>query len=517
MPLLTESSIVLFTESGEPITLEGETPMSTAATSFRLFYPDTNTINSVSLFDAAGAAVTPQTVTDGAGDPPGYKSKVITFAAASQPLFATPTFANPAAPVSLYLTRDDAGVFTKVLDETVFNPATPARPTPALTAAQENLLYTATETTPGVFTYAVKAPVTPVSIIKPYTKDPVSGAPRQGNDILIRWLGVVPGMAEIEVDVEDILDPLGFVPVSTSNITTYAESSVGLSLVKSNVQILPQDGLSHTMKFRVRYNVNGDVGNWTETAQAIATYEMAPPNMPATFSVTLLRDRADVVPDVVQANWTKDAVSPGTSIEIFATDYLDKKHSLYESNGSETSARIENVSRFVVQETGPALAQPYRFSIVAKNISDKSDDKFAAAPLNITSRVKPVDPPTPDDIAGTARDVEYATLKAEVFSDVLTAMGTLPAEGQAICNAAIDRAVLKIKDVVSKGGSVTLLDFGLIGAKWTKERLARNPATGAPIVVPPYRSLGFTPSIGFKKGTREGTVMTDLQAKPPTP
>ena len=99
-------------------------------------------------------------------------------------------------------------------------------------------------------------------------------------------------------------------------------------------------------------------------------------------------------------------------------------------------------------------------------------------------------------------------------AEALSALGSLPAEGQSIVNSAIDQSVLKIKDVVSKGGSVELQDFGVIEAKWTKERLARNPATGAPVVVPAYRSLGFSPSIGFKTGTRNGTILTDLQAKP---
>ena len=99
------------------------------------------------------------------------------------------------------------------------------------------------------------------------------------------------------------------------------------------------------------------------------------------------------------------------------------------------------------------------------------------------------------------------------LAEVLNALGTLPSEGQSIVNSAIDALVLKIKDVVRLGGSVDLQDFGLMAAKWTKERLARNPSTGAPVVVPAYRSLGFTPSLGFKTGTRNGAILTDAQAK----
>ena len=488
--------------------------MSSPSTAFRLFYPDTNTLNAVALHDATGAALTPQTIADGADDPAGFKSKVITFAAASEPLFALPTFSDPANPVALYLCRDDSGVFKKVLDETVFNSASPGRPTIGLTALQEHLLFVATDVGGGIKTYAVKAPGAPVVLIKDAGKDPITGLDLDGNTILLRWSGVVPTLLEVEADIEDITDPGGYFPVAFSNITTYAESSVGLSLLKADSQIVPRDGLGHAVNFRLRYHVHGDAGAWVGVNNAFITYPLANPNPPTSLTVQLLRDRVDTIPDVVKVDWVKDPVSPGTGIEIFVTDHLGKKHSLYASNGPELTCRIENVSRFIVQDAGPAVARPYTFSIVSTNLSGNSTATSAAAPLNITSKVKAVAPPTPDEIAGTAVEVNYATLKANVFADVLSALGSLPAEGQSIVNSAIDQSVLKIKDVVSKGGSVELQDFGVIEAKWTKERLARNPATGAPVVVPAYRSLGFSPSIGFKTGTRNGTILTDAQAKP---
>jgi nucleoid DNA-binding protein len=53
----------------------------------------------------------------------------------------------------------------------------------------------------------------------------------------------------------------------------------------------------------------------------------------------------------------------------------------------------------------------------------------------------------------------------------------------AVAEPIIAGALVKIKDVLSKGGSVKLDDFGTFAAKWTKERLARNPATGQPIIL----------------------------------
>ena len=115
--------------------------------------------------------------------------------------------------------------------------------------------------------------------------------------------------------------------------------------------------------------------------------------------------------------------------------------------------------------TGPVVAWPYRFAVVATNLSGKSDEVFAAAPLAITSKVQSVEPPTPDALGGTARNVNYVMLKVEVFWDVLATLGTLPTEGQSIINSTIDNIVMKIKDVARKGGSVDLTDFGIFAAK----------------------------------------------------
>ncbi len=493
--------------------------MSSPATTFRLFYPDSNTVTALALYGPTGAILTPSSMVDGTGDPAGFKSKVLTFPAASEPIFATPTFADPNTPVGLYLTRDAAGTFRKVLDETVFDAADPGRPTP-WGDRQQWLLYDAHDQGGGVTTYTVKAavdpanPLPPVAIIKPLGNDPLTGEKRYGNEFLFRWQGRVPELAEIEVDVDDIIDPTGFFPIPVTNITTYAETSMGLSLVRANTPIIPQDGLSHLLLFRIRYNVNGDTGPYTNTPVYSASFAVPPPNPPASLTATLLRDRTGDVGDVVHFAWEKAALNGGDGIEIYTTTVLGKTHRLYQSNGVETSCRVDNVSRFVVREDESEVQpEPFGFHIVATNISGKSEPTNAAAPLQITPRLKPSRPPTPDELAGTAREVEYATLKAEVFADVLTALGALPPEGQGIVNSAVDQAFLKIKDVVRLGGSVQIADFGVLAAKWTNERLARNPATGAPIVVPPYRNLGFSPSLGFRDGTRAGTLLTDAQAK----
>ncbi len=495
--------------------------MSKPFDKFRIYYPEDpanpNPLVSFTLYDQQGAVVPHDlgatTFTNNSG---GWRYAETTFTANVAPLFVTPVFTHPAqgAP-ACYLCRYEGGTdIWNVLGESWFSYADPGRPAPPVTAAQEYLLYeTLGNAANGGSLWTVKAPLSPIVMVSAKGKDAITGETLPGNDILFRWSGKCPSLIEVEADVEDIADPRGFVPVELANITTYAESSVGLSLVQSLDQIIPRDGMGHSVAFRMRYNVGGDPSAWVSLATEFFTYDMAAPMPCVSLTAHLLRDRNDVISDLVELSWVKDAVSPGTGIEIFVTDFVGKKHSVYTSDSAATAVRLENISRFIVQDEGPAVARPYRFHIVATNLSAKSSETYAA-PINITSKVKPVIPPTPDQVAGTAREVLYAEVKAEVFADVLTALGALPTEGQAIVTATIDSALVRIKDIVAKGGSVKLTDFGLFEAKWTKERLGRNPSTGEPVVTPAYRSLGFTPSIGFKTGTKNGTVMSDAAAAP---
>ncbi len=63
---------------------------------------------------------------------------------------------------------------------------------------------------------------------------------------------------------------------------------------------------------------------------------------------------------------------------------------------------VENVSRFVIQATGPATQSAYRFGVLAKNRTTKSEMTVSAVPTLITNKLADTSPPTPDDEAGTA-------------------------------------------------------------------------------------------------------------------
>ncbi len=441
-----------------------------------------------------------------AGD--GWDRKNITLSEPAELIAVTPVFANPAAPVAVYLTYDDAGAKKNVLDNSVFTVANPGRPTPR--GGQENA-YTGVN---GVWT--LKTPTNFDAKIKPRTKDAITGVPLFGNDFLMLWTGTNPTAIQVQVDVEDITDPAGFFDVDYTNATTYSESSVGMSLVKLTEEIIPRDGLTHALKFRIRYNCGGDVSAWVEADWKTAVYKLAPPEAPASVSATLIRDRVDVIPDRVRVHWTWAATNPGDVVEVYAIDFLGKKHLIYEeSDNAVTSCTVENVSRFYKVEQPPAVQTAYRFGVLAKNRSSKSDLTISSV-VPITSAIEDTDPPTPDEVAGTAEDVTFPGLiqkfTAEVNADnSLTADNRLVITGNAY--PLVRDLFRALRKVIMTGGSVTVEDIGVFKAKWSSERMGRNPSNGESVLIPAARGVGFTASIGFKTGTKLGQIMTDSEAK----
>ncbi len=492
--------------------------MSTPSLNYTLFYPETNTITALSLTDGLGATLTPASVTDVASPPIGWKAKSLEFAAPVEAVFVAPTFQNANAPVPVYLTYPVTGpdADINVLDYTIlFNPMAPLRPTPR---PDMRINYTAeTGEDLSLKRWVIKEPLDFLPKVKRRSKDLVTGLPLTGNDFLLLWRGVLPDCIEVQCDVEDITDPAGFFSIPVSNITSYAESSVGLSLVKAQSEIIPQDGFEHALRFRIRYNCAGDVSGWVTSDWKAATYILPAPNQPLSVAVNVLRDRNDVVPDRVQIDWQWAVVNPGDAVEVYAIDFMGKRHLIgEETDNSVTRITVENVTRFWQVDRPPATQTAYKFGVLAKNRTSKSDLTLTITPVLLTSKIRDSAPQTPDEIAGTAGTVDGPYFPSRVAATV----GQLPdltdeqrASLSSLSYYAVLAVINTIKDVVMKGGSVTVSNFGEFRAKWVPERSARVPATGEIITVPAYRSNAFTPSVGYKVGTKTGQILTDAQGK----
>ena len=129
---------------------------------------------------------------------------------------------------------------------------------------------------------------------------------------------------------------------------------------------------------------------------------------------------------------------------------------------------------------------------------------FTVDPLRIKAfKNEPIEPLTPDEISGSA--VHSLDLRQWVYEG-------LPPLDQQIAAYAYDKLLLRIKDIVAKGGNVTVDDFGRFEARWSASKPVRGPA-GTSYLKPGTRGIGFAPSPGFKEGTERGYVMTDADVK----
>jgi nucleoid DNA-binding protein len=488
--------------------------MSRLSQAYRLHYADTNTMTSLKLFNGAGVELTPESITDHEG-PSGWKYKSISFAEAVEAVFATPTWQNPNAPVPVYLTIPGDGDFG-VLDEVEFHAGDPCRPTPK---GEYALQYESSDLGGYGHTWHIIAPTYFTPRITPRTKDPLTFEKLYGNDFRMLWTGKFPDHIEVEVDVEDITDPAGFSPVPYTNVTGYAEYSAGRCLVKLDSEVIPQDGFIHALKFRIRYHFSGDVGDWVEGEWQKAMYALPAPNPPTNVTVSVLRDRIDNdIPDRIQIDWAWAVTYPGDAVEVYAIDTFNKKHLLVEETDNAIStATVENVTRFYTVPRPPAVQTPYRFGVLAKNRSSKSSMTMASSSVMLTSRIADDTPPTPDEVAGTAEELTYPEFLAKAASDCATAQGNLTSEQRAYMSSLMGYSAKvlfdAIKKVVMRGGQLTISDFGTFKAKWSKDKMGRNPATGEPVFVPASRGQGFTASTGYKVGTARGELLTDAQAK----
>lgn len=258
---------------------------------------------------------------------------------------------------------------------------------------------------------------------------------------------------------------------------------------------IPRDAYSHPVIFKLWHAdaVNGDSPVIT-CDPVVAVFDMLAPDAPTAVSATVLRNRVGIVPDMVRVQWTSNS-----DVSIILLDDQGKKRTVGSASDTDNELIIENCSRFGTQDGTP---HAFRFGVQSVNRSTASPVVYAD-PVNLTTTDSSVATQTPDDIAGTAQYLTNAQ-----FTEWLSTQ--FPATDSATVASVLTTILTKVKDVVAKGGCVTLSDFGVFKAIWTPERTAyRN---GQYITVAPIRNADFVLSLGFQKGTKLGQVMSDTEA-----
>jgi len=69
-------------------------------------------------------------------------------------------------------------------------------------------------------------------------------------------------------------------------------------------------------------------------------------------------------------------------------------------------------------------------------------------------------------------------------------------------NDALEAVLSGVEDSLAKGDKVTLTGFGTFSVRSRKERMGRNPQTGAPLRIPASKVPGFTAGKSLKKAVK---------------
>lgn len=266
-------------------------------------------------------------------------------------------------------------------------------------------------------------------------------------------------------------------------------------MIRINDITIPRDAYSHPVTFKMWHEdaVNGD-SEIVVTDPVVAVFDEAPPPAPTGVVATLLRNRSGNVPDLVKVEWVS-----AYDVSIVLLDDTGKKRTVGTGAEADFELLIENSSKYGTQD---GESHVFRFGVQSTNRSTSSAIVYAD-PLDLTTTDSAVVVQTPDDIAGTAQYWTSSDFNAWLIDQFSTIDSSTVA-------AIFTNALSKIKDVVAKGGSVTLSDVGVFKATWTAEKTVyRN---GQYVTVPAVRNADVSLSAGFQKGTKLGQVMSDTEA-----
>lgn len=96
--------------------------------------------------------------------------------------------------------------------------------------------------------------------------------------------------------------------------------------------------------------------------------------------------------------------------------------------------------------------------------------------------------------------------KADLVEQVAEAIG--PGVTKRDCALVVDGFLNAVKHALARGHGIEIRGFGTFKVRERKERLARNPRTGEPVVVPARSIPVFKPSKFMRAQVAEGNAGT---------
>ena len=263
---------------------------------------------------------------------------------------------------------------------------------------------------------------------------------------------------------------------------------------------IPGDGLTHRVTVSAWQQVGTATSPRASVSEYLATPDVRPTAVPEWCGATLKRQATGLqyhstgqLPDLVEVKWRH----PG-AVALFAKFMKSGKTAIVQvgvADHQEEHFMAEGVSAKLGYTFAPANVY---FGVAAIARGTYGAITWQSAPVQIKGfdAFQIPEPAHPD--AATRQELDnyefaaaiLALLQAELGASAPVNLGTIATQTRL-------KLLLRIKDIIRQGGSVELADLGTFKANWS----------------PSGRSVGFTPSLGFKVGTARGKPLTDAQAK----
>ncbi|MCC7278074.1 MAG: hypothetical protein IT487_07125 [Chromatiaceae bacterium] len=263
---------------------------------------------------------------------------------------------------------------------------------------------------------------------------------------------------------------------------------------------IPGDGLTHRVTVSAWQQVGTATSPKATISEYLATPDVRPTAVPEWCGATLKRQATGLqyhstgqLPDLVEVKWRH----PG-AVALFAKFMKSGKTAIAQigvADHQEEHFMAEGVSAKLGYTFAPANVY---FGVAAIARNTYGAITWQASPVRIKGFDEFQLPSAPNPDAATWQAMGDGTLEVEVLAILRAQLGaSAPDTLDTIVRRTQEKLVLRIKDIIRKGGTVELDNFGTFKANWS----------------PGGRSVGFTPSLGFKTGTALGKPLTDAQAK----
>ena len=229
---------------------------------------------------------------------------------------------------------------------------------------------------------------------------------------------------------------------------------------------------------------------------------------PKTVTATQVRDWTPYYRDLTRIEWDWGDETPGM-VEVFA--YIrpvgSRNRSKRELKNISLGVVDANTRQFMAESIGIKINRSGATRVyfgVARYLNGERSPELISNEVYISASVN-------EDVTTPVYnpDLESGTVKTWTQTQLVNVISQQSGITTTTVQQILNAALLKIKDVVAKGGSVAIEDVGTFYVLWSDPIVRVDRVTGKTTTTPAQRNARFVPSPGFKLGTQRGSVLND--------